>query len=133
MKNIDRLTQHITKYGIEGNMIHSIPNTNNWIVAQKIEINKWALILMNPMGNVSYNLGTVTDEEHVKLWNLITRMEIENKASQIMMAKNLREEIKNFIKSYEKTYKNFIKIEEKNINKTKKTKHRRTKLRRKSK
>jgi len=133
MKNIDRLTQYITKNGINGTMIHTIPNTNNWIVAQKIEEDKWTLILMNPMGNVSYNLGMVTNAEHLELWKQITRMEIENKASQIMTAKNLREEIKNFIKSYEKTYKNFIKIEEKNINKTKKTKQRRTKLRRKSK
>jgi len=86
MKNIDRWAKYITCYGSESILIHTIPGTTNWIICQKIEKNKWAMVLGNPMGNVTYNLGLATDEEHLNLWEQILRQEIELKSQQIQRA-----------------------------------------------
>jgi hypothetical protein len=102
MTNIDRLSRHITKNGPNGILIHTVPKTNNWIVCQKIEIDKWLLTLMNPMGNVTFNLGTVNNAQHLQLWAEITKMEIEQKTSQILAARELRNKINNFLKQYAK-------------------------------
>ena len=102
MKNIDRLAKHITKYGAASMLIHTIAGTNNWIVGEKIEINKWLLTLCNPMGNVTYNLGIVSDANHIKLWEEIIRWEIEYNASQILLAKELKKKIYNVLKQYAK-------------------------------
>ena len=128
MKNIDRLTQFITKHGSKNIIIHTVPETNNWLVCQKIEIDKWLLTLCNPMGVVTYNLGTITDDQHLTLWAELMSMEINKKVSQINLAKQLKETIKKFIKSYENNYKKFTKIE-----KTKNTKIRNSKKLKKSK
>lgn len=109
MKNIDRLARFITKDGPDGILIHTIPKTNNWIVCQKIEINKWFLTLMNPMGNVTFNLGTVTNIQHLQLWEELTQMKIENKVSQIQLRKELKDKINNFIKNYEQNFEIFKK------------------------
>ena len=93
MKNVDRLAKYITKNGPNGILIHTVPETNNWIVCQKIEIDKWLMTLMNPMGNVTFNLGTVNDAQHLQLWAEITKMEIEQKTKQILLAKELKDKI----------------------------------------
>ena len=93
MKNIDRIAKFITENGSKSVMVHTVPKTNNWIVCQKIEIDKWLIILCNPMSNVTYNLGTVTDAEHINLWDQLMVIEIENKMSQILLAKDLKERI----------------------------------------
>ena len=111
--NIDRLARHITKNGPNGILIHTVPKTNNWIVCQKIEIDKWLLTLMNPLGNVTFNLGTVNNAQHLQLWAEITKMEIEEKTKQILLARELRRKINNFKKKYEQNYKRFLKVEEK--------------------
>ena len=116
MKNVDRLAKYITKNGPDGILIHTVPKTNNWIVAQKIEIDKWLMTLMNPMGNVTFNLGIVNNAQHLELWAEITKMEIESKASQIILRKELKNKINNFLNSYDKTYQNI-----KNIKENKKT------------
>lgn len=113
MKNVERLARHITKNGSESILVHTIPGTSNWIICQKIETNKWTLSLCNPMGNVTYNLGTVTDAQHLELWSQLFTKEIEKKASQLLMAKSLKETIRHFIKHYENNYKKFIKKESK--------------------
>lgn len=110
MKNIDRLARYVTKNGAESFLIHSIPGTGNWVIAQKIEKDKWALTLGNPMGNVTYNLGTVTNDQHLALWMEIVNMEIEKKASQARLANELKDKVYKFIKKYESTYKKFIKL-----------------------
>jgi len=102
MKNINRLATHITKHGEKNILIHTIPQTSNWIICQKIENNKWMLTLCNPMGNTTYNLGTIDDGQHIELWNQLIKLEIENKTSQILMAKELRDQIKNLINYYAK-------------------------------
>lgn len=122
MKNIDRLVNHITKHGAEGLIVHTIYGTSNWIIGQKIEKDKWLLSLENPMGNVTYNLGTVTNDQHSALWTELIRTEIEKKASQIRIANELRNKINNFKKSYENNYKNFIQKEK---TKQKRPQHRR--------
>ena len=100
MTNIDRLSRHITKNGPDGILIHTVPKTNNWIVAQKIEIDKWLMTLMNPMGNVTFNLGTVTNAQHLQLWAELIQAEIQNKVSQAIAAKELKKIIYNFKKKY---------------------------------
>lgn len=102
MKNIDRLARYVTKNGTDGLLIHTIAGTKNWIVAEKIELNKWVLTLLNPMGNITYNLGMVSNGEHIKLWEEITKWEIEYKTSQTQLAKDLRKKIYNFLKQYAK-------------------------------
>ena len=127
MRNIDRLSKIVTKEGADGIMIHTLAGTRNWIVAQKIEINKWLITLLNPMGNVTYNLGTVNESEHLLLWQELTKAEIENKLTQITIAKELKKKIQYFLKNYDQTYKKITKINEKN------TKQNRIKLRRRTK
>ena len=128
MKNVDRLAKYITKNGPNGVMIHTIPKTNNWIVATKIEVNKWILTLLNPLGNVTFNLGEVTDQQHLELWAELIKIGIENKVSQAKLAKELKDKINQFLKRYEETFKKFIKVEKTD----KKTTEKRPKLRRKS-
>jgi hypothetical protein len=122
MKNVERLARHITKNGSENILIHTIPGTKNWLICQKIETDKWALSLCNPMGNVTYNVGTIDDKRHVQLWKELIKTEIELKASQVLLAKEYKEVIHNFITNYENNYKNFLKKEENTKeNKTPKT------------
>lgn len=121
MKNIDRLARYVTKNGSESILIHTIPGTGNWVIAQKIEKDKWSLTLSNPMGNVTYNLGTVTNDQHLELWMEIVNMKIERKVSQIRLANELKDKVYKFIKKYESNYKKFIKREK--LNKNKRTIH----------
>ena len=109
MKNVDRLAKYITKNGPNGILIHTVPRTNNWIICQKIAIDKWLMTLCNPGGNVTYNLGTVNDAQHLQLWAEITKMEIENKTSQILLRQELKDKINNFKKQYEQNFQNFKK------------------------
>lgn len=112
MKNIDRLAQHITKYGTKDILVHALVGTKNWILCQKQEPDKWLITLLNPMGNVTYNLGLISDNQHIELWKEITRMEIEHKTSQILLAKELKNKVYNLTKKYENTYKNIKNIKE---------------------
>ena len=109
MKNIDRLVQHMTLRGAENIMVHTVYGTVNWIIAQKIEPDKWLITLGNPMGNVTYNLGTVTNEQHLQLWYDLTTMEIEKRTTQALIARELKNKIHNFIKRYVKSKTNKIK------------------------
>ncbi len=118
MRNIDRITKYITKYGEEGTIIHTIPKSGTWIIAQKIEDTKWALGMCKPMGNVMYNLGVISEKNHLALWKEIVLMEVETKATEEIQAKQLRDKINNFIKTNQQ-YKNFIKLNEKIIINTK--------------
>lgn len=122
MKNVDRLARHIAQYGGQNTIIHTIPGTSNWIICQKIEEDKWALKLCNPMGNVVYNLGLVTDDQHLALWAQITNLEIENRTSQIKLARDLKSKINNFKKAYEKNYQNLLKNKAKKVKKEAKSK-----------
>jgi len=112
MKNIERLSNHITKNGTDGMMIHTIPGTNNWVICQKMEEDKWMLTLADPMGNTTYNLGTVSDKDHIALWVEITRMGIENKTSQIKQVNELKRTIQNFKRRESYRHKKLIKLED---------------------
>ena len=103
-------------------LIHTLPNTNMWIIAEKTEENQWVLSMGNPMGNITYNLGIVNDLQHIHLWQELIRLEIQTKISKLNIAKQLKEAVYNFNKRYEQTYKKFTKIEQK------KAKQKRTKL-----
>ncbi|MDO8451962.1 MAG: hypothetical protein Q7S76_03775 [bacterium] len=114
MKNVERLAKYITKHGSNSFLVHTVPETSNWLICQKIENDKWALTLGNPMGNVTYNLGTVTDAQHLEIWEYITTVTIERKVSQLAVANEYKGLIHHFLLSnYEKEYKNFIKKENK--------------------
>ena len=83
MKNVEKLANYITKNGSEDMLIHTLSGSGNWVIAQKIENDTWILTLADPMGDVTYNLGTVSDKDHIALWIEITRMGIENKAAYL--------------------------------------------------
>ena len=89
MKNVDRLAKYITKNGSDGILIHTVPDTKHSIICQKTKPNEWLLTLCNPLGEVTFNLGTVTNDQHLQLWTKITKMEIEKKTSQILLAKEI--------------------------------------------
>jgi hypothetical protein len=89
MNNIERLAKHITKYGKESILIHTIPGTPNWIVCQYIGNDNWSLTLIQPLGNVTYNLGIVSNEQHLQLWKELVITEIKNKIKEIQLAKRL--------------------------------------------
>ena len=67
-----------------------------------MEVDKWLVTLCNPMGYVTYNLGTVTDAEHLNLWDQLTAIELENKTSQLLLANELKKTVHRFIKKYDK-------------------------------
>lgn len=100
MRNVDRLSKFITKHGSKSILIHTIPKTGTWIVAEKTTENSWFLRLMNPLGNVSYSVGIVSAENYLKIWKDITRCEIESQGTQIQQAKEMRKLINNFLKKY---------------------------------
>lgn len=127
MRNVDRLARHIAVNGAENIMVHTIPGTGNWLVCQKMDKDKWLITLASPMGNVTYNLGTVSDAQHIDLWGKLIKLELESKTSQVVLAQELKDRIHNFKKAYEKTYKKFTKVEEP------KTKQKRFKVRKGSK
>ena len=112
MKNIDILAQHITKYGTKDIFVHAILGTKNWIVCQILAPNKWLIILMDPMGNVTYNLGIVNNVQLETLWKEIIRWELETRVSQILLAEELKKKIQNFKKYYARNYKKFTKFRE---------------------
>lgn len=112
MKNIERLANHIAKNGPDGMLVHTIPGTSNWIICQKIEEDKWMLTLADPMGNVTFNLGTVSNKDHLDLWVEITRMGIENKASQIGQVKEIKRNILNFKRRKQYQYKKLTKLKD---------------------
>ena len=109
MKNIERLSQDITKNGAKGILIHTIPGTNNWLICKKIGKNQWNLSIENPLGNTTYNLGTATTKQHTKLWMQLVNMEIEKKISQIMLIKKLKNNMQNLLNLYKTEYENIIK------------------------
>ncbi len=98
MKNIDRLAQYMTKNGSDSFLIHTIYGTKLWIIAQKIEDDKWTLSLADPMGNITHNLGFVDDAGHYELWQRLTIREVEKRMSFQDKAKELRNIVKNFKK-----------------------------------
>lgn len=108
MKNIDKLTLRIAKQGASGILIHSIPGTPHWLICQKIEKEKWNIVLCNPMGTVAFNLGIITEEQHLNLWKELTLLDIKRHIGLAEKAKEYRNTIKNFrkIKNF---YENFIK------------------------
>lgn len=98
MKNIDRLAKYITKYGSETLMVHTIKGTGQWLIAQKIEDDKWLISIEDPMGNATFNLGTVTDAQHYRLWMQLTIREVNSKLSQMKIIQELRKVVNNFLK-----------------------------------
>lgn len=59
------------------------------------------LCLGNPLGNVTYNLGTVSNNQYLQIWKHLTIQTIENKASQHLIANQYREVINHFLKNHE--------------------------------
>jgi len=108
MKNIDRITRLIAQNGAGSLLIHSIPGTSHWLLCQKIEKEKWVIVLCNPMGNASFNLGTITEAEHLNLWQELILLDIKRRIGIAEKAKMYRNTIRNFRK-IKNIYANFIK------------------------
>ena len=94
MKNIDRLVKFIKENGTESVLVHAFARTKNWIIAKKFEANKWSIILLDPMGNITYNLGTASGKQYLKLWSEITKMGIGALIPDIELVNKLKEKIK---------------------------------------
>ena len=108
MKNIDRLTRLISQNGASNLLIHSIPGASHWLICQKIEKEKWVIALCNPMGNAIFNLGTITEAEHLNLWQELILLDIKRRIGIAEKAKLYRNTIRNFRK-IKNIYANFIK------------------------
>jgi len=98
MKNIERIAQHIKLNGAKNMIIHTIPETQNWLVAENFEKDKWLITLCHPTKTVTYNLGTINTKQHIKLWIQLIKAEINTKISQAELAKQYKRIIKNFIR-----------------------------------
>lgn len=96
MKNVERLASHITRHGGKNTLVHTIPGSSLWLVAQKIENNNWAVTLMDPLGNITYNLGVIDNARHKALWKHLIALEIEQRTTALLLARQLQETIKYF-------------------------------------
>ena len=92
MKNIERLTKCIAKEGSNHVLIHSIWGSKNWIVCQKIAENQWLLTMMDPLGNVTYNLGIVSDADHIALWKELVKTEMEERSIKNINGQRVKKE-----------------------------------------
>jgi hypothetical protein len=109
MKNIDRISRLIAQNGASNLLIHTISGTKLWILCEKIETDKWIMALLDPMGNSVYNLGAVNNKQHLDLWMELVRREINIRISAIKRAQELRQVIRNFLKSRNQIYAKFTK------------------------
>ena len=108
MKNIDRIARLISQNGAGNLLIHSIPGASHWLLCQKIDQEKWAIALCNPIGNATFNLGTITEAEHLNLWQELILLDIKRRIGIAEKAKIYRNTIRNFRK-IKNIYANFIK------------------------
>lgn len=104
MKNIDKIARLITKHGAGNLLIHSLPGTKYWMLCEKISCTQWLVSFCDPMGYSVYNLGIISNKQHVDLWMELVRREINIKAAAITVAKELRQCIRNFLKSRNQMY-----------------------------
>lgn len=108
MNNIQRISEHVTKHGGDNVLIHTIPGTPLWIVAEKQADTMWNMTLVNPLSNAFYQLGMVTDKDHIELWRELVRVEITRRANHISVAKTLRTTVAQFLKRKGYAYQKLI-------------------------
>ena len=89
MTNIEKLAKLIAKNGGESILIHTIPGTPHWIICEKISEDKWYLTLCDPMKTSMYNLGIISQENHLRLWKELVEMEIDIKIKAVEKAQKL--------------------------------------------
>ena len=83
MINVDRIAQAIAINGANGIIIHTIPNSQNWLVCIKRAENKWEVTMCNPMGKTWLELKTITDKQHGDLLKELIKAEIKEKVAFI--------------------------------------------------
>lgn len=93
MKNIDRLAKFIKENGTGSVLVHTFARTKNWIIAEKADADEWLFKMYDPLGNITYNLGTVSGKQRLKLWAEITGMGIGALLRQEELAKKLKDKI----------------------------------------
>ena len=109
MTNAERIAAHITQNGADNLLIHTIPGTQFWLLAEKIGKDLWSLTLLNPMKSVKYQIGLVHEKDHLKLWMELTGLEISRAAEAVKLAKQIKTKIQNFLSnSSRETYKNLL-------------------------
>ncbi len=94
--NIRRLAQIIAKKGGTGILVHSIPGSPLWMIAERIADDSWALTLFHPMKTAFYQLGLVDDINHLALWKELTALEILRKGRHILVVKKLKARVTQF-------------------------------------
>lgn len=112
MNNAERILTSITKNKNKNILIHTIPKSHNWLVAEKISPQEWLLTLCNPEGNTAFNIGIVNKSIHLQIWEDITQYTINEKVKYISKLKLY----KNFLKQLKIKYnKKHHKKENKNM------------------
>lgn len=80
MTNVERIARLLRKDNSENVLIHTIPETQMWIVAQREDSGNWQLTLMHPDKDTSYSLGTINNENHIEIWQILVGRAIENRS-----------------------------------------------------
>ena len=93
MRNIEKLANYVTKNGHESILINTIYGTKNWLICQKVSLNTWSILICDPMEYVTYNLGIITNEQHIRLYVELVRKEIEKRTELSLRAKHRSKEI----------------------------------------
>ena len=97
MKNIDKLVQHIAKYGLDNILIHTIPKSKLWLVAQKIKNSKWKLDVIDPHGTVVHDIGEVEENTYVEIADKIMIGHINNKKQELKTGNSYESEFKRWL------------------------------------
>lgn len=97
MTNAQRVAAHVEMHGPDSILVHAIPGTQFWLVAEKIEHNMWALSIMHPLKNSRYQVGVVSNRDHLKLWHELTTLDIDRRAEAVQTARQLRTIVRHFL------------------------------------
>lgn len=112
--NAERLAAHINQHGSNSILIHTIPGTQFWLVAEKIGKDWWNITLLNPMKNSKFQVGLVSNRDHLKLWHELTTLEIEHRSEAVKAARKMRTLTRHFLacatkKHYQNLLRNYVK------------------------
>ena len=127
MNNAERLAKDIITKQTKGIIIHTIPRTNYWFTCQKITQKEWFITLLHPDKRIQYQLGIITEENRLNIWEALTKAELKDKISQNNIATKYKQIIRNFKLRQQKTYAYFLKKEKAKNSTIRRTTSRQTK------
>lgn len=91
MTNAEKIAKWIISEKPKNLLIHTIPKTPFWLICQKNLRNLWEIKLLHPMKTIEYQLGTISDEEHLKIWHQLLNKEFQYQKELIDNAKNYKQ------------------------------------------